>query len=130
MKILIIDDDQSLATILSTALQSASYQTVTANTGKEGIDKASSEKPDLILLDQILPDIAGNDVLRTLKANQDTSNIPVAMMSNYSDENIMKNAISLGAIDYIYKYNIEPKDLIQKVALLTKPPEQSAAPSE
>ncbi len=120
MKILIIDDDQALATIFDSTLKTAGYQVVTASNGKEGIDKASTEKPDLILLDQILPDIAGNDVLRTIKANQNTKNIVIAMMSNYSDENIMKNAISLGAVDYIYKYNIEPNDLIKKVQELTK----------
>jgi len=127
MKILIVDDDQSLVSIFSTTLQSAGFQVVTAFNGKEGIDKASLEKPDLILLDQILPDIAGNDVLKTLKGNQETNSIPVAMMSNYSDENIMKNAISIGAIDYIYKYNIEPNDLIKKVQLLTKNPSENTS---
>src|SRR5581483_4608581 len=120
-------DDQSLVSIFSTTLQSAGFQVVTAFNGKEGIDKASLEKPDLILLDQILPDIAGNDVLKTLKGNQETNSIPVAMMSNYSDENIMKNAISIGAIDYIYKYNIEPNDLIKKVQLLTKNPSENTS---
>jgi len=67
MKVLLIDDDQDLLTIFSTALTKEGFEAVLAATGTEGLDKAKTEKPDIILLDQVLPDISGNDVLKTLK---------------------------------------------------------------
>lgn len=115
MKILIVDDDENLSAIFETALQNSGFETVFALNGKSGIDKARSEKPSLILLDQVLPDISGNEVLKTLKTDSNTQNIPVLMLSNFSQEELVKEAIDGGAMDYIYKYQVEPQDLVSKV---------------
>lgn len=115
MKVLIIDDDENLGAIFETALQKAGLETVFALNGKSGIDKAKSERPDLILLDQVLPDISGNEVLRTLKMDSHTQSIPVLMLSNFSQEELVKEAINNGAMDYIFKYQVEPQDLVNKV---------------
>lgn len=115
MKILIIDDDENLSLIFETTLQKNGFQTVLALNGKTGIDKAKIEKPDLILLDQVLPDISGNEILKTLKADSQTQNIPVLMLSNFSQEELVKEAINNGATDYIFKFQIEPQDLADKV---------------
>ncbi len=118
MKILLVDDDLALMTVFSTALSGAGYQVVTAADAKTGIDKVKSERPDLVLLDQMLPDMNGNDILKVLKQDPTTKNFPVAMLSNYSDEKVMQESIQQGAMDYILKYQIEPKDLVNKVKLL------------
>lgn len=115
MKVLIIDDDENLSAVFESALQKAGLETVFALNGKSGIDKARSEKPDLILLDQVLPDISGNEVLRTLKMDSHTKTIPVLILSNFSQEELVKEAINNGAMDYIFKYQVEPQDLVNKV---------------
>ncbi len=119
MKVLMIDDDPALVTVITTALQTEGYQTVTAPDGKTGIERARMEKPDFILLDQVLPDIQGNDVLSTLKNDPETKDIPIALLSNFNKPELMQKAIDLGAIDYILKYQIEPKDLIGKIKSLS-----------
>lgn len=115
IKVLVIDDDENLSAIFKTALQKNDIQSVFSLNGKSGIDKARSEKPDLILLDQVLPDISGNEVLKTLKSDSQTHNIPILILSNFSQEELVKEAINNGAMDYIFKYQVEPADLVSKI---------------
>lgn len=119
-KILLIDDDESLSAIFSTTLINAGFDVSTAFTGADGLEKAKSEQPTFILLDQVLPDISGNDLLKKLKEEEATKSIPVAMLSNFGQNELIENAIKEGALDYILKYQIEPKDLIDKVQNLLK----------
>lgn len=114
-KILLIDDDDTLITVFSTALQKDGFETVTAPDGKTGIEKAKSENPDLVLLDQVLPDISGNDVLVKLKSEEATKNIPVIILSNFSQEELVKQALNAGALDYIFKYQAATQDVVAKV---------------
>lgn len=130
MKILLIDDDEAITLLIGTALKKEGFEVTTAANGKSGIEHAKSEKPDLILLDQVLPDIAGNDVLKTLKLDLDTKGIPVAMLSNFGQNQQVQEAIQQGALDYILKYQVEPQDLIAKVKTLlqeSQPKEQPTA---
>lgn len=115
MKILLVDDDTALITVFQTNLQKAGYEVVAAYDGKSGLEHAKADKPNLVLLDQVLPDIQGNEVLKTLKADPETKDIPVALLSNFSQKELMEEAINLGALDYILKYQIEPEDLVTKV---------------
>ncbi len=114
-KILIVDDDQALLTVFATALQKADFEIITASTGNEGFEKAKSEQPNLVLLDQVLPDINGNDVLKKLKEDPQTKDLLVAMLSNFGQNELVNQAIQTGALDYILKYQIEPEDLVNKV---------------
>ena len=115
MKILLIDDDEALTTIFTAVLTKEGYQIVVTNTGQEGLDKAETEAPGLILLDQVMPDYSGNDVLKQLKGNEKTKNIPVIILSNFSQEDLVKEALNQGAADYIFKFQVEPKDVVQKI---------------
>lgn len=115
MKILIVDDDQSLVTIIRTALEKEGFQTSVSYNGREGIEKARSETPNLILLDQVLPDIAGNQVLSEIKLDEQIKNIPVLMLSNFGQTEMVNQAINQGATDYIFKYQVEVSDIINKV---------------
>lgn len=115
VKVLIIDDDENLGAVFETALEKGGLETVFALNGQSGIDKAKSEKPNLVLLDQVLPDISGNEVLKTLKSDLTTQQIPVIILSNFSQEELVKEAINSGAMDYIFKYQVEPQDLVNKV---------------
>lgn len=118
MKILIIDDDQLTSTTWSMGLKTAGFEVVNATNGQDGINQAKSQKPNLILLDQIMPDMLGNEVLQSLKQDPETLAIPVMLISNYNENQMMKDAIAQGAVDYILKYQIETKDLVDKVKTL------------
>ncbi len=120
MKILIVDDDEAITMIYSTALKAAGYDVISASTGGSGIERAKAEKPDLVLLDQVLTDIAGNEVLSTLKQDPETKDLPVVMLSNYTQNQLMKEAIQIGALDYMLKYQIDPEYLIERVIDLLK----------
>lgn len=120
MKILIVDDDEAITMVYSTALKAAGYDVISASTGAGGIEKAKSEKPDLVLLDQVLTDIAGNEVLGTLKQDPETKDLPIVMLSNYTQNQLMKEAIQIGALDYMLKYQIDPEYLIERVNDLLK----------
>jgi DNA-binding response OmpR family regulator len=120
MKILIVDDDENLGAVFETVMQKNGLDTIFALNGQSGIDKAKSEKPDLVLLDQVLPDISGNEVLKTLKMDSSTQSIPILMLSNFSQEELVKEAIENGAMDYIFKYQVEPQDLVNKVKQVLK----------
>jgi DNA-binding response OmpR family regulator len=115
MKILLIDDDQDFVHIFEAALAKEGFQTIASGTGEDGLAKAKSEAPDLILLDQVLPDLAGNDVLKSLKADTQTKAIPVIFLSNFSQEELVKGALNEGADDYVFKYQVEPKDVVDKI---------------
>jgi DNA-binding response OmpR family regulator len=120
MKILLVDDDEALLMVFATALKKHGYDVVTAPNGQTGLEKAKTEKPDMIFLDQVLPDIQGNEILKTLKDDLETKAIPVAMLSNFGQNELIQEAINTGATDYILKYQIEPDDLDTKIKELTK----------
>jgi len=122
MKILLIDDEQAILDVFAQALTQAGFTVVTAPHGAKGIELATSEKPDMILLDQILPDMNGNDVLKKLKQDEATKTIPVAMLSNFSQDGMVSDALRSGAVEYILKYQISPQDLILKVKGILKKP--------
>lgn len=120
MKILLIDDDEAITTVFGAALKKAGFEIIVVPDGKTGLDKAKIEKPNLILLDQILPDMKGNDLLKTLKDDPSTKSIPVSLLSNFGQNELIQQAISIGAVDYILKYQVEPQDLVGKVNEMVK----------
>ncbi|OGH23328.1 MAG: hypothetical protein A2958_00165 [Candidatus Levybacteria bacterium RIFCSPLOWO2_01_FULL_38_13] len=115
MKILIVDDDESLTQVLSTAFTKEGFTTIVSKTGRDGLNKAKEENPNLILLDQVLPDISGNQILKELKIDEQTKTIPVMMVSNFSQEDLVNQAINDGATDYIFKYQADIEDIVNKV---------------
>jgi CheY-like chemotaxis protein len=129
MKVLIVDDDQLTATTWAMGLKSAGFEVITAVNGQDGINQTKAQKPDLVLLDQIMPDMLGNAVLATLKQDPETSQIPVMLISNYNEAQMMKEAIEKGAVDYVLKYQIETKDLVDKIKTLLTDMQNSAPPA-
>lgn len=115
MKILLVDDDESILKVFGASLKSQGFEVITASNGSQGIEKAKTNMPDLILLDQVLPDIQGNEVLHTLKNDPATKEINVAMLSNFGQNDLIQKAINEGAVDYLLKYQITPEYLGQKV---------------
>jgi DNA-binding response OmpR family regulator len=86
-----------------------------ASNGQGALALVKSDTFDLVLLDQMMPDMSGNDVLRHLKEDEASKGIPVAMLTNFSHDELVKEALNRGAIDYILKYQISHEDLLKKV---------------
>ncbi|MBT3312337.1 MAG: response regulator [Desulfobacterales bacterium] len=103
-KILIIDDEEDITYFLKMNLEMRKkFKVYTANNGEEGIKKAISKKPDLILLDVMMPGINGFDVLAVLKENMVTISIPVIMMTAYEKSDTSEKASGLYSADYFTK---------------------------
>lgn len=107
-KILIIDDDVTLATILNIGLKSQGYSVEVAHDGIEGLKKAEDFKPDLIILDIILPKLSGFDVARIIKERDELKNTIIIMLTALSQDVNIQRGYSIGIDDYLIKpFSIE-----------------------
>lgn len=124
--ILIIEDDKNLAQALESSFTDAGYSVVLSYNGKEGLAKAAEMQPSVILLDVLIPDVIGWDVLKQLKSTEQTKNIPVIVDSNlYSAEREME-MLNMGALEYIVKSNTDPEGVVKKVSdILSKQNKQA-----
>jgi DNA-binding response OmpR family regulator len=113
--ILIIEDDAFLRDLINKKLSSAEFTTTEAIDGETGIKKAKEEKPDLILLDLLLPGPDGFEVLSKLKTDSSTSSIPVIILSNLGQKEEVEKGMELGAIDYLIKAQFTPEEIVIKV---------------
>jgi DNA-binding response OmpR family regulator len=114
-KILMIEDDRFLRKVYKDKLKREGFEFSEATTGEEGLNKAIFEKPDLILLDLILPRKSGFDLLIELKKNPETEKIPVIVLSNLGQESDIKKGLSLGASDYLVKTEISLSEVVEKI---------------
>ena len=102
-KILIVDDDEDVLLIVQTILDNAGYTAILARNGREGVEKAIEAKPDLILLDVMMPELSGWEVCTTLKSAPETRPIPIAMLTVKSEIRDLITGMQVGADDYITK---------------------------
>ncbi len=114
-RILLVDDEQETRNVFETALRSGGYEIVTASNGQETLEILKTQQFDLILLDQMMPDMSGNETLRAIKANPATSNLHVSMLTNFGHDDMVKEALNLGASEYILKYQVGAEDLLKRV---------------
>ena len=102
-RILVVDDEAELVKAIEIRLKQADYEILTAYDGLEGLEKAQKEKPDLILLDILMPNMDGYQTLQKLKEEESTKSIPVIMLTAKSQVDDVTKAADLGANDYIVK---------------------------
>ena len=114
-KILFVEDEESLQSVVKETLEKNGYSVLSALDGKKGIEVAKSENPDLILLDLILPQKDGFEVLAALKENPNTAVIPVIVLTNLEGSADIEKALSLGARTYLVKSNYSLDDVLLKV---------------
>jgi len=114
-KILIVEDDKFLAKMLARMLEERQLTVILAGTGKEGLTKAVSDQPDLILLDIMLPDSDGFDILRQLKEDDHTKKIPVVIISNLGQPEDVAQSKKLGAVDHLIKSDLALDEVAAKV---------------
>lgn len=115
VKVLLIEDDKRVRELYELVLSIDEYNVVSAETGEDGLAKAKSEVPDLIFLDIRLPNMNGLEVLEKLRKDKVTKEIPVIILSNMDDENMISQGLSLGANEYVVKSHIVPKELLEFV---------------
>lgn len=110
-----IEEDRFLRKIYRNKLVRAGFEFLEATNGIEGLNKIFSEKPDLILLDLILPRKSGFDVLIEMKRKKETKDIPVIILSNLSQETDIERGLSLGAKDYLVKTELSLSGVVERV---------------
>jgi DNA-binding response OmpR family regulator len=114
-KVLVVEDEEILLAALREELETSGYTVEGAGNGVEGLEKVKSFGPQLILLDLVMPEMDGMEMLTKLKADEATKNIPVIVLTNLSDYERISEVLSLGAMDYLVKANYKLEDLLAKV---------------
>lgn len=114
-KVLVVEDDKFLIKAYSAKLKKEGFDTILASNGEDALRIAGEEKPDIILLDLIIPKKDGFDVLYDLKQNSKLKEIPVIVLSNLGQPEDIERAKKIGANDYLVKSNISMKDMVDKI---------------
>ena len=113
-KILVVDDDPHIVKLVESRLKANRYDVITAKNGIESLEKANKEKPDLIILDILMPEMDGYQTLRELKESAETKSIPVIMFTAKGQSEDVEKSYELGASDYIVK-PFTPVTLLEKI---------------
>jgi DNA-binding response OmpR family regulator len=113
-KILVVDDEIYIVHILDFSLGMEGYQVITALDGEQGLEKAHSERPDLIVLDIMMPKLDGYETCKALKADPATKGIPVILLSAKGRNMDQKIGFEVGADDYITK-PFSPRKLVERI---------------
>lgn len=120
-KVLVIDDETELVKAVTVRFKASGYEVISALDGKEGIGKAKEFKPDLVLLDIIMPKMDGYEVCKRLKNNADTKDIPILIFTAYDQQDLERKCILAGASVVIMK-PFETTELLESVNKLLKGP--------
>ncbi len=119
-KIMIVDDDPSIVRLMQFFLEREGYELIIAGNGLQALKKAETERPDLIMLDLMLPGVDGFEVCHRLRLKPTTADIPILMLSAKSDETDKNEAMKVGANGYIIK-PIKSAELLEKIQELLVP---------
>jgi len=119
--ILLIEDDLATIDVYTIALKKAGFEVEVINLGNEAIEKIKeiaeqkAKKPALVLLDLLLPDVNGIEVFKVIREQKETKDIPVFVLTNYSDDELKKKSQELKAEEYITKADYGPKEIVKMV---------------
>jgi len=113
--ILIVEDDKFLRELISKKLIGQGFKIDEAIDGEEGLKKLQEIKPDMVLLDLILPGLDGFDVLQRIKDDPSTASIPVLILSNLGQKDEIEKGLKLGAVDFLVKAHFTPEEIVQKI---------------
>lgn len=113
--ILFIEDESALQKTFGDVLKQEGYKIIPALDGEEGLRLAKKERPDLILLDLVLPKTHGFDVLKKLKEGEETKDIPVIVLTNLEGVEEVDRAIELGATTYLVKAQYSLEEVVEKI---------------
>lgn len=113
--LLLIEDESALQKTLGDVLSQEGFEILSALDGEAGLRLAADKRPDVILLDLILPKANGFDVLKSLKEQEATKNIPVVVLTNLESMEDIQKALDLGAMTYLVKSNYTLEEVVEKV---------------
>lgn len=113
--VLIVEDEKMLADMYATKFSMEGFTASQANDGQAGFDTATANPPDIILLDIIMPKLDGFTVLKQLRAQEQTKNVPIILLTNLGQDEDIKKGKELGATDYFVKANHTPAEVVNKV---------------
>jgi len=116
-KILFIEDESALQKTFDEILRQEGYEMISALDGESGVLLAKTKKPDLILLDLILPKMNGFEVLTELKKDEETKSIPIIVLTNLEGLIDINKAIELGATTYLVKSQYSLKEVLDKIKI-------------
>ena len=119
-KILIIEDDTFIMDMYQTKFEMAGFETLKAKDGDKGVKAAKKEKPDIIILDIVMPQMDGFEVLKAIKKDSETKDIPVVLLTNLGQRENIEEGLKLGAADYIIKAHFTPDEVVGKVEKVLK----------
>ena len=114
-KVLLIEDDKDQILLYQTKFELDGYGFLAAKNGPEGLKLAEQEKPDMILIDLLMPGMDGIEVLEKLKANPATKNTPAIIVTNLDKHEMVEKAMKLGALDFIVKSKIPLRDMMSRI---------------
>ncbi len=114
-KILIIEDETALLYALKAELSQNNFEVLTAVDGEKGLEAIEQEKPNVVILDLLLPGIDGFEILRRTKKNPATKNIPIIVITNLGDKESFEKGKKLGADDYLVKTDYSLEEVIKKL---------------
>ncbi len=116
-KILIVEDDSFVMDIYHTKLSQEGYEIIEAHNGVEAMEKLKEIKPDMILLDIVMPYMDGMEVLKKVKADEKLKSIPVILLTNLSQKEEITEGLGLGANDYLIKSHFTPSEVLEKIKI-------------
>lgn len=114
-KILIVEDDRYLSNVLNFELQKTGFDVVLSGDGREGLEKIKVEKPDLILLDLLLPMQNGFGILKAVQSDDELRKIPIIILSNLDQQSDIEKGKKMGAVDYLVKSSFSIKEVVEKI---------------
>lgn len=113
--VLLVEDDTFLANIYKTKFEMEGFKVSVAENGEIGLADAKKKKPDIVLLDILLPKMDGFTVLKKLKEDDEVKKIPVILLTNLGQKDDVEKGLELGAIDYLIKAHFKPSETVDKV---------------
>lgn len=116
---MIVEDDRLLRDMMSRKLEKEGYEVILVVDGSEAESKIKEERPDVVLLDLILPGVNGFEILEAIKKDDNLKDIPVIILSNLGQKSEVDRGIELGASDYLVKAHFTPSEIIEKLKKLS-----------
>ncbi len=113
--VLLVEDDSFLLGMYATKFELEGFEVLTAEDGEKGLKAAKEKRPDIILLDILMPRMNGVEVLEELKKDDTTKGIPVILLTNLNQKEEIERCMSMGANDYLIKAHFMPSEVIEKV---------------
>ncbi len=117
-KILLIEDDPLLIDIYTTKLQQSGFEVQTVEEGEKAVTAIQQERPDIVLLDIVLPHVDGWEILQQVQASEELKRIPIVILSNLGQKEEIEKGLRLGAVRYLIKAHYTPSQVVEEVVKL------------